>query len=138
MNRKNSFFLNLLIYSGVIGTLLNLMPVQAHTIKPPNDKDLLRATPASQQSAENQEFELEFIAPNYDGEVTSDPEAEQFKYADDLLMDDEIGNVAIDLFGCDCSACRFSANNMRKNGMLEQNASGGKWQSVQLQAFRPH
>ncbi len=138
MNRKNSFFLNLLIYSGILGTLLNLMPVQAHTIKPPHDTDLLRTTSESQQPGESQGFELEFIAPDYDGEVTSNTEAESFKYADDLLMDDGIGDVAIDLFGCDCSACRFSADSMRRNGMLEQNASGGKWQTVNLQASRPH
>ena len=127
----NKFVLNWLSYSGLLAMLLTASPVHARKLTPPHSQ--IVANTATSVETSTPQRELEFTAPNYnESSVTESAfESGEFKVPQEMLFDDELGDVAIDLFGCDCSSCRYTASNMIKSGMIQQQSS-----EVQMQSNR--
>jgi hypothetical protein len=135
MNWKSRFFLALLASQSLVSTFLATAPAQGQTLTHPHDLYEVSYADEPQRNTPqaNEAVELEFVAPSYRQEGIED---NGFRIPDELLFDDKVGARAIDLFGCDCAGCRYTANRMMQNDMYNVQASQNKWNVGQFQAVR--
>lgn len=127
----NKYVLTWLSYSGLLAMVLTASPAHARKFTPPHSQVISNAPTAVETNAPQRE--LEFTAPSYNesSATNSTLETGDFEFPREMLFDDELGAVAIDLFGCDCASCRYAASNMLKSGMIQQQSS-----EVQMQSNR--
>lgn len=136
MNWKSRFFLALLTSQSLFATFLTAVPVQGQTLTPPHDLSYA-VEPQQNTPRANEPIELEFTAPSYRDDADEMVDS-NFRFPDELLFNDEVGARAINLFGCDCASCRYSANKIMQmeNGISRIESSQNKWQVGQFQAVR--